>query len=168
MPPHLVAVPPLDEQGPTSLPAAGMVTFCSHCGSHAGPVNASRVCRRCEMGLLLQAHPGLAPEPGDAFVVCDADLLVCALSRGAEELLGVFEPAVIHQSINGLLAGISRNADGIAALPSLLREAAAGGGPAIERTIVAIAGQDVGRCPARVGPCGRPSAALLVIDAPLP
>ena len=87
MPPHLIAVPPLEGRDPEDQgPPRDQVTFCSHCGARTGRSSVSRVCRRCEMGLLLHARPELAPGPGDAFVVCDADLRVCALSRGAEQL----------------------------------------------------------------------------------
>jgi len=168
VPPHLIAVPPLEGPGPEDQgPPRDQVTFCSHCGARTGGSSVSRVCRRCEMGLLLHARPELAPGPGDAFVVCDADLRVCALSRGAEQLLGAFEPAVIHAPLGDLVAGVSRDIDGTSALPRLLRKAAAGQ-LGIERTIVSLAGLRDATWPARVGACGRPPAALLVIDAPVP
>jgi hypothetical protein len=119
------------------------------------------------MGLLLRTHRDLAPAPGDAFVVCDALLRVCALSRGAELLLGVFEPSVIHSPLEDLVTGVTRDAHGEPALPGLLRDAAAGE-LEIERTIVAPGGRREATCPARVGSCGPPLAALLVIDAALP
>jgi hypothetical protein len=119
------------------------------------------------MGLLLRAHRDLAPAPGDAFVVCDAQLRVCALSRGAELLLGAFEPSVIHSPLGDLVSGVTRDAHGEPALPGLVRDAAAGM-LEIERTIVAPGGRREANCPARVGSCGPPLAALLVIDAPVP
>ncbi len=161
VPPHLVALP----SAPRSR-AIPMV-FCSHCGSAPSVSGPSRVCAHCEMGLLLRAHPHLAPAPGDAFLVCDARLRVCALSRGAEELLEVSEPSVIHQPVAELVRGVRRGASGMTVLPALLR-AAAEGGVDIERTVVVLGGRVSGPSPARLGTCGPPQAALLVLDAPLP
>jgi PAS domain-containing protein len=119
------------------------------------------------MGLVLQTHPDVAPASGDAFLVCDARLRVCALSRGAEDLLGIGEPHAIHRPVDDLVTGVARGPDGLPALPGLLREAAAGL-VAIARTTVAPWGRRADACPARVGACGGPPAALLLLDAPLP
>src|SRR3954471_4080686 len=85
--PQLVALP-----GYADRPAD--VQFCGHCG-HAAVADiaapATRVCGRCELGLLIGAPPDLAPAPSDAFLLVDSALAVCGMSALAEELLGVIE-----------------------------------------------------------------------------
>src|ERR1700729_210642 len=92
---RLVAAPGLE-------PAAPSVPFCSHCGTRpvvsvrsgrSGKSGAtdratgSRVCGACGFGLILEAATDIAPHAGDAFLVLDRALSVCAVSRGAERLL---------------------------------------------------------------------------------
>ena len=163
MPPHLVSLP----KAPRPAPPLPSLAFCSHCGAHPAGRRASRVCPLCEMGLLLRAHHELAPRRNDAFIVCDERLRVCAVSRGAEELLGISEPDVIHTPIGELVEGVTRDEHGDPALTGLLLEAATEA-LQVERTIVAPKGRREATCPARVGACGPPAAALLVLDAPLP
>lgn len=161
MPPHLVALP--------SLPRgdAAPLAFCSYCGAAPDGPADSRVCPRCTMGLVLEAHPEVTPAPGDAFVVCDFQLRVCALSRGAERLLGTTEPLAVHRPVGDLVRGASRDDLGLPALSALLRGAAAGEID-VRRTIVSVSSPHGLVCPARVGSCGPPPAAVLIIDAPLP
>src|SRR5215213_2146607 len=65
------------------------VQFCGHCG-RAAVIDiaqpASRVCGRCELGLLVGAPPELAPAPSDPFLLVDSTLSVCGVSALAEEL----------------------------------------------------------------------------------
>ena len=72
--------------------------FCSHCGYP--PMGrwrslTHRVCMRCEMGMVLRAPPGLAPRFYEPFVIVDADLRLQAVSRRAEVILKVDEPAAV-------------------------------------------------------------------------
>jgi hypothetical protein len=115
------------------------------------------------MGLLLQADARLAPDGGDAFLVVDDRLIVRAFSRGAEELLGESEPAVIHRPITQLVVGAGAPWAMDAGLLQLLRASAGGATPIVE-TLVAPAQDRARRLRARIGPCGPPAAALLVID----
>src|SRR4051812_34073584 len=80
--------------------------FCGHCGRSPDPENeaqASRVCSKCGMGLLLQAPIETAPTPKDPFLVVDGSLTICALSRQAEKLLGVAETEVVNRHIADFL-----------------------------------------------------------------
>src|SRR2546426_9496979 len=64
---------------------------------------ASRVCASCGMGLMLQAPADVAPSSDDPFVVVDASLTVCAVSRVAEKLLGVAETDAINRHVGEFL-----------------------------------------------------------------
>src|SRR4051794_20338626 len=80
--------------------------FCGHCGRAAVidiAAPASRVCERCELGLLIGAPSELAPAPSDPFMLVDSTLSVCGLSALAEELLGVAETEAVNRHINELL-----------------------------------------------------------------
>ena len=78
---RLVAAPEL-------APAPPSVLFCSHCGTrpfvsdNAATSPGSRVCGECGLGLILEAAQDVAPHAGDAFLVLDRALSVCAVSAG--------------------------------------------------------------------------------------
>src|SRR5215218_2277046 len=97
--PQLVALP-----GYADRPAD--VRFCGHCGCAAVAdvaAPASRVCGRCELGLLIAAPPQLAPAPSDPFLLVDSNLSVCGVSALAEELLGMPETKAVNRHFNELL-----------------------------------------------------------------
>src|SRR4029079_13667755 len=105
------------------------VQFCGHCGRAAAidiAAPASRVCGRCEMGLLIGAPVELAPAPSDPFVLVDSTLSVCGMSALAEELLGVVEPEAVNRHINELLVPADAEASGPGDLVNLLVHAARG------------------------------------------
>ncbi len=139
-------------------------TFCSHCAREPSGRRHSRICAHCEMGVILEADPRMAPAPGAAFLVCDELLLVCAVSENAERLLGCSEPEAIHRPLSQLLVGADLDFQGIPRLPELLGEAARGDLDVTETVVAPLdAPHDHLRC--RVGSCGSPVAALLVLDA---
>ena len=73
--PQLVALPGYADREPE-------VHFCGHCGRAAVidiAAPASRVCGRCELGLLIGAPPELAPAPDDPFLLVDSTLSVAGL-----------------------------------------------------------------------------------------
>jgi PAS domain-containing protein len=115
------------------------------------------------MGLLLHADPRLAPAAGDAFLVTDDRLLICALSQAAERLFRRSEPSVIHRPVSDLLVDVGADEAALPSLATLLSAAAAG---ALDVTEAVVATVEGGRehHPARLGPCGPPTAALLIID----
>ena len=80
--------------------------FCGHCGRPPEVTEeqpSTRVCRRCGLGLVLQAPKGIAPQVGEPFLVVDSRLEVCALSRKAEDLLGVPETRAVNRHISEFL-----------------------------------------------------------------
>lgn len=154
---------------PEPEPAAPVVTFCSHCGTRP-PLSAtstltptSRVCGDCGLGLLLEAPEDVAPQVGDAFLVLDHALSVCAVSRGAERLLATREPDVVNRHITALLMPADAEQDGRDNLSVAVAWAARGDG-ATRTTIVRPANTFGIRLTARIAPCGPPRAALLVLE----
>ena len=150
------------EKGPQRL-------FCGHCGKppdrEANAKKAdpeSRVCSSCGMGLLLEAPADVAPTPNDPFLVVDGSLTICALSRAAEELLGTTETEAVNRHIGEFLVpGDSETPKGTN-LGALLAWAARGDTPG--KSVVVRPTNTFGvRYWARVGPCGPPRAALLVL-----
>src|SRR5215211_1309958 len=142
------------------------VQFCGHCGRAAAvdiAQPASRVCGRCELGLLIGAPPELAPGPGDPFLLVDSTLTVCGTSRLAEDLLGVVETDAVNRHINELLVPADAEVSGPGDLVNLLVHAARGEGDVHD--VVLRPTTEFGiRYFARIGPCGPPRAALLVLS----
>jgi len=156
--PQLVALPGYAERAPDIL-------FCGHCGRAAAidlAAPASRVCPRCELGLLIGAPPALAPTPGDPFLLVDSTLSVCGMSALAEELLQVSETDAVNRHVNELLVPADAEVSGPGDLVNLLIHAARGEGEMHE--VVLRPTDEYGiRYWARIGPCGPPRAALMVI-----
>jgi hypothetical protein len=80
--------------------------FCGYCGYP--PMGrwralAHRVCARREMGMVLCASPGLEPRFYEPFVIVDQYLRLAAVSRQAEVMLGVDEPAAIDVPLAAFL-----------------------------------------------------------------
>src|SRR5438270_13788931 len=75
--------------------------FCGHCASPSPdgepPAPNARVCMECGFGLLLEARADVIPADKDAFLVIDGALLVQAMSRHAEKLLGVAEDVAVNR-----------------------------------------------------------------------
>ena len=142
------------------------VLFCGHCGHAAegqAPPAASRVCARCELGLLIGAPPDLVPGPGDAFLLVDSTLSVCGVSEPAEGLLEVSEKDAVNRHINDFLVPADSEASGPGDLINLLVHAARGEGE-IRQVVLRPTAEFGIRYWARIGPCGPPRAALLVIS----
>lgn len=159
---RLVAAPEL-------APAPPSVPFCSHCGTRPSVSGkpstspGSRVCGACGLGLILEAAEDIAPHAGDAFLVLDRALSVCAVSRGAEELLATSEPDAVNRHITDLLMPADAEEDGGETLAVAVAWAARGDGGS-RTTIVRPANTFGIRLTARIAGCGPPRAALLVLE----
>ncbi|MEY2535799.1 MAG: hypothetical protein QOF29_3709 [bacterium] len=156
--PQLVALPGYRDRQPD-------IHFCGHCG-HAAVTDiaqpASRVCGRCELGLLIGAPPELAPAPSDPFLLVDTALSVCGISALAEEILGISETKAVNRHINEFLVPADAEVSGPGDLVNLLVHAARGAGEVHD--VVLRPSDEFGiRYWARIGPCGPPRAALLVL-----
>jgi hypothetical protein len=156
--PQLVALPGYAERQTD-------VHFCGHCGRaaviHIGQPGW-RVCRRCGLGLLIGAPPQLAPEPSDPFMLVDSTLSVCGLSALAEELLGVLETQAVNRHITEFLVPADAEVSGPGDLVNLLIHAARGEGE-VHNVVLRPTDEYGIRYWARIGPCGPPRAALLVL-----
>ena len=157
--PALALVEPL-------APAAPEVKFCSHCGNRpqAGEsISPTRVCATCGLGLLLNCAEDVAPKQGDAFVVLDHTLSVCAVSAAAERLLATHEIDTVNAPVGDLLVPAAADVNGGATLAAAIIWAARGDGGATH-TVVRPANTFGVRLNARIVGCGPPRAALLVFE----
>jgi len=114
------------------------------------------------MGLVLSAPPEIAPRKGDAFLVVTASLLVGAVSRAAEEFFDVEEGEAVNRPVTELLTGAEAEPGTVDLVTTITR--AAGGDADCHRAIVRPAATFGVRCRTYIGPCGPPSAAVLVLD----
>jgi hypothetical protein len=142
---------------------ARTTSFCSHCGARPHAERASRICDQCGFGVLLAAGADIAPEVGDAFMVLDGSLSVCAVSEGAERLLATRETDAVNRHVTELLVPADAEAKGAQNLAVAVTWAARGDdGPSA--VTVRPANTFGVRLGARIASCGPPSAALLVFD----
>jgi len=143
-----------------------LVSFCGHCGERPDPQIAppsSRVCGHCALGLVLQANAEIAPHPHEPFLIVDTSLSVCAMSAEAETLFGIEETDAVNKHVADFLVPADANAPSAENLLALLVDVAAGCGEPC--TTVVRPRQEFGvRFRARIGPCGSPRAALLVLS----
>lgn len=142
-----------------------LVSFCGHCGqAPPTPMAArSRVCALCGLGVVISAAADLAPRTGESFVIVDTQLKLCALSRGAERVLGVDEPSAVHRHISDFLEPADAEAGhGDELLQGIIASAAIGFAPP-HSIVVRPSGEYGVRYAARVGSCGPPEGALIVL-----
>jgi hypothetical protein len=146
-----------DEWAPSEL-----VAFCGHCGAHPQGPTESRVCSDCGLGLILEADVAAAPNPGDAFLVFDSYLCVCAVSREAERLLAMTEMELVNRNLAEVLAPADAEAQSAGSLATALMWAASGD-HASRRVHVRPAGTFGVRLSAQIAACRPASAALVVL-----
>jgi PAS domain-containing protein len=121
-----------------------------------------RVCPTCGMGVLLQAPAEVAPAPSDPFLIVDGSLTVCAVSRQAERLLGISETEAVNRHVAEFLGAGDTEAPEGENFAAVVTWAARGDVPV--RNVVVRPPNTFGvRYWARVGPCGPPTAALIVL-----
>jgi hypothetical protein len=151
---------------PDPVEPAPQVAFCGHCGeAPPTPMAArSRVCALCGLGVVIEAGQDLAPKPGGSFLIVNRRLQLCGLSRGAESLLALVEPAAVHRPISDFLEPADAEAGEADALITAISVSAGGNGP-VQSLVVRPAGEYGVRYAARVGPCGPPHGALIVLDS---
>jgi hypothetical protein len=154
----------------TTEPAVEYAWFCGHCAapsiSHGPPPPHARVCGSCGLGLLLETRADVAPNPDDSFLVVDSQLLVQAVSVNAERILGVDEEQAIDQPVSQLLVPADAEAAGISSFAAAVADAMSSEVPS--QTFVRPWNTFGVRMRVRIGACGPPAAALIVLDAAPP
>lgn len=138
--------------------------FCGHCGRQPGADakhKQSRVCPTCGLGLILEASADIAPSSRDPFLVVDQALSVCAVSREAERLLGISETDAVNQHVARFLSPGDADS-GENPLLTALALTSRGEGPT-QNLVVRPSNTFGVRYWARIGRCGPPSAALVVL-----
>jgi PAS domain-containing protein len=158
-------------QGAPEAPAEVQWTwFCGHCAAPSPferpPAPTARVCTSCGLGLLLETHRDTAPTADDAFLVIDNALLVQAMSRRAQALLGLTEAEAINRRVAELLVPADAEARTTTAFAEAIASAAAGIEGSISATVRPWNTFGV-RMRARVAPCGPPRAALVILEDPM-
>jgi PAS domain-containing protein len=143
--------------------------FCGHCAAPApggaAPPPTARVCTSCGLGLLLEARADAVPDSGDAFLVVDSRMLVQAMSREAQTLLGLSEEDAIDTPVADLLAPADAEAQGRTGFAAMIAQAADGQDPDSARAFVRPWNTFGVRMRAKVTTCGPPRAALIVLDS---
>jgi hypothetical protein len=115
------------------------------------------------MGLLLETVADAAPEAGDAFLVLDGSLSVCAVSRGAETLLATTETGAVNRHVTELLVAAESESRTGASLAAAVSAAARGEDEA--RIVFVRPANLFGvRMRARIVHCGPSHAALVSFD----
>jgi PAS domain-containing protein len=155
-------------QGPQTAPSeVEWDWFCGHCAApapgNAAPPPTARVCSSCGLGLLLETRRDIAPSPRDAFLVIDNGLLVQAMSRQAQVVLGLDEAEAINRPVTDLLVTADAEPQSKTAFAAAITSAAAGAEDAVSAFVRPWNTFGV-RMRARVAPCGPPRAALVVLE----
>ena len=156
---HLAQVHPGSAYGHAAGDA--LTHFCTHCASlFDEPAARRRVCPRCGLGVVLTCSSATLDAPGAAFFVVTTDLRVSAGSKQAEDLFSV------HDGIFGRpLMSLVTSPAGIGELAQLVAAAASGTmAPSTIPVESAAAKLDLA-LEARIGGCGNPPAALVVVEA---
>ena len=153
---HLRLVPAVADPKPQK-------TFCGHCGVEPETDLYGRVCESCGLGVMLTANADAAPGIADPFMVVDGSLCVCAVSRVAEDLLGVEETDAVNRHLSEFLVPADAEAAGTDNLMDLVINAASDSSEA--RVAVVRPPDEFGiRFRVQVGACGPPRAALLILS----
>jgi hypothetical protein len=146
-----------DEPAPSEI-----VAFCGHCGTHPQISTDSRVCPDCRLGLILEADADAAPAVGDAFLVFDSYLSVCAASIEAEKLLSEPEIDLVHRHLSDVLMPADVEAQSTSKLAMAVLWASRGD-RTTRRVLVRPSDTYGVRLSALIASCGPPSAALVVL-----
>jgi PAS domain-containing protein len=142
--------------------------FCGHCAapspSGSVPPPTARVCASCGLGLLLEVREDAVPDGRDAFLVVDSQLLVQAMSREAQTLLGLSEEDAVDKPVAELLVPADAEAQGPTGFAATVAEAAEGRDDEPGRAFVRPWNTFGVRMRARIATCGPPRAALIVLE----
>ena len=143
--------------------------FCAYCG-RGGPwvesrARFDRLCGACGFGLLLETVRRMAPSEHDAFLVIDEQLIIDAISHRAELLLNAPERSVVRKPLTELLVPAASERQAATRLMAAVAEATSGvaGAQPTHMLLRPVHSHGV-RLHARIGRCGSPLAALIVLE----
>ena len=117
---------------------------------------------------MLEAREDAVPAARDAFLVVDSALLVQAMSREAQVLLGVTEELAIDKPVAELLVPADAEAQSRTSFAASIADAADGHDPETARSFVRPWNTFGVRLRARIATCGPPRAALVVLESGRP
>jgi hypothetical protein len=139
--------------------------FCGHCGAitSEAPAPVARVCGVCELGLLMEASADLVPRPREPYLIVDTSLAVRALSAEAAAFLATSESEALDRPVTDLLVPADAEAASAHHFAQTIMHVAAGDDELRRLTVRPVDVFGV-RMPLRVGVCGPPRGALLVIE----
>jgi hypothetical protein len=145
----------------------GWEWFCGRCAAPPpggeAPAPTARVCPTCNFGILLEARANAVPSDGDSFLVVDSALLVQAMSSRAETLLGFAEDAVVGRPVAELLVPADAEAGGPTRFIAAILDALGRSDQPVHASVRPWNTFGV-RIRARIGACGPPRAALIVLE----
>ena len=161
---HLARVHPAGAHGRAE--GEELTRFCTHCAAlvdgpaPGGAPHRGRVCGRCGLGVVLACSSATLTAPGASFLVVTADLRVSAASEPAEDLLKVPD-GLYGRPLLSLLT----SAAGVGEMARIVVRAA--NGTLVPSTVTVEAASSAvaaGKLEARIGGCGNPPAALVVVE----
>jgi PAS domain-containing protein len=154
-------------QGTQSEAPVEYIWFCGHCAAPApggaAPAPVARVCNSCGLGLMLETRSEIVPDKRDAFLVVDSAMLIQGVSRRAEQLLALEEEAAINRPVGELLVAPDAEAGAPGSFAAAIADAVAGDEGLVTKFVRPWNTFGV-RMRARIGACGPPRAALIVLD----
>jgi PAS domain-containing protein len=115
--------------------------------------------------VLLETRQDVVPSGLDAFLIVDARLMVQAMSRTAERLLGVAEDLAVRRPVAELLVPADAESEAPQRFAGAVAESL-GQGDDLAHAFVRPWNTFGVRMRVRIAACGPPRAALLVLDAP--
>jgi hypothetical protein len=162
---HLARVQPASAHGRAE--SEELARFCTHCASlFEGPTITAdrplrgRVCGRCSLGVVLTCAGEMLDGPGEAFLIVTGDLLVSAASEAAEHLFQVPDGTYGRP-----LLSLMTSPEGTSELSRRVFAAANGDrSPSTIQVEPAASRLPAGVLEARIGGCGDPPAALVVLE----
>ena len=117
---------------------------------------------------MLETREDAVPDARDAFLVVDSALLVQAMSREAQLLLGLTEELAIDKPVAELLVPADAEAQSRTGFAAAIADAAEGHDPETARSFVRPWNTFGVRLRARIATCGPPRAALVVLESGRP
>ena len=162
---HLARVQPAAAHGRAD--GEELTRFCTHCAvlldapaATASAPHRGRVCTRCGLGIVLTCASATLTSPGAAFLVVTADLRVSAASEAAEEFLSVPDG-----TFGRPLLSLVTSPAGVGELARIVVRAASGSFAPVTVPVEPAASASVEvDLEARIGACGNPPAALVVLE----